>query len=601
MDIRGFARELRRRKVFRVAAYYAAAGFVVAQAADILLPGLGLPPWSVTLVLALLILGFPLALALAWAFDVTPGGVVRTPPADGATTAAAPDSGATATAAAMALRPVPAGITGGDVPGAGAGAMTAAVLPSAPPAIPAAESAARPIRSIAVLPFADMSPGRDHEYFSDGLTEELLNSLARRGGLRVPARTSSFAFKGRDADIREIGRTLGVEAVLEGSVRKAGERVRVTAQLVDVSDGYHRWSETYDRELSDIFAIQEEISRSIVEALGVTLSGPVAPPPAPAPEAVDLCFRGLHDFHRFVSGYSEERLLAALARFEEAIETDRRCASAHAWHAVALVHLADDFRPPSAVYPRARLSAERALELDPGLAEAHAILGAVSLFHDWDPAAAERRLRRALELNGNSSLARLYCSLVLSASRRHEDAIRQARLALDIDPLSALAGWGLGWALYRARAYDPAAAHARTRLEIDPDDAVAHLQLGMSRLEQGRLADGLAEIRTAVALSAEHPYFLAVLGHTAGRAGETVEALAIARRLEDRAAERYVPPSEVAYPYVGLGDADRAFTWLERAVAARDSMLVFLDAEPHLDPLRPDPRFAELRQRVARR
>lgn len=579
--MRHLVAELRRRKVFRVAAFYAAAAFVVAQAADILLPGLNLPSWTVTLVLAFLILGFPIALALAWAFDVTPAGVVRTPALDRDEPPTEP--GAPAQAAALAAEP-------------------SAPAPTAPVPAQADSPEGRPaIRSIAVLPFLDMSPGRENEYFSDGLTEELLNSLARRGGLRVPARTSSFAFKGRDADIREIGRTLGVEAILEGSVRKAGERLRITAQLIDVSDGYHRWSETYDRELSDVFAIQEDISRSIMAALGVSLwDAADGHPGQPTTDVVayDLCFRGLHDFHRFVTGYSEARLRQALARFEEAIAKDPNCASAHAWHAIATVHLADDFLPPTEVYPRARASAQRALELDPGLAEAHAVLGAVSVFHDWDPAAAERSLGRALELNKNSSLARTYCSLALSAGGRHEDAIRQARLALDVDPLSALAGWGLGWALYRARSYDAAAAHARTRLELDADDAVAHAQLGLSRLEQGRGDDAMASLRAAVALSSEHPYYVAVLGHAAGRTGHGDEAREIAWQLEARFAERYVPPSEVAYPHIGLGDADAAFAWLDRAVEERDSMLVFLGAEPLFDGVKGDPRFAELRAKV---
>jgi TolB-like protein/Flp pilus assembly protein TadD len=576
MGIRAFVAELRRRKVFRVAAFYLAGGFVVAQAADIFLPGLSLPPWTVTLVLALLILGFPLAVILAWAFDVTPEGVVRTP--------------ALASASAVA---VAADAEAPSAPNAPADAPSGASRPAT--GRPAA------IQSIAVLPFADMSPGRDNEYFSDGLTEELLNSLARRGDLRVPARTSSFAFKGRNADIREIGRTLGVEAVLEGSVRKAGDRVRITAQLVDVSDGYHRWSRTYDRELSDIFAIQEEISSSIVNALGGTLArgddGPAGPGTVDL-EAYDLCFRGLHDFHRSVSGYSEERLLRALERFEEAIEKDSNCASAHAWHAIATVHLADDFRPPREVYPRARASAERAVELDPELAEAHAVLGAVHLFHDWDPAAAQRRLGQAIELNQNSSLARVYCSLAASAASRHEDAIREARLAVDVDPLSALASWGLGWALHRARAYDAAAAHARTRLDVDGGDAIALLQLGASRREQGRADEALASIRTAAELADDHPYYLAHLGLAAGRAGRRDEARSVVRRMEDRFATRYVPPSELAYPYIGLEDHDRAFAWLETALDHRDSMLIFLDAEPLFDPLRADPRFADLRAKV---
>jgi TolB-like protein/Tfp pilus assembly protein PilF len=557
MDIRGFIAELSRRKVFRVAMFYAIAAFAVAQVADIVMPGLQLPDWSVTLVLVLLLLGFPIAIALAWAFDVTPGGVVRAP---------------------ARRRGGPNGRAGGT-----------------------ASSTGTPLRSIAVLPFADLSPEGDNEYFGDGLAEELLNALARLDGLRVPARTSSFAFKGRSVDIREIGRTLGVEAVLEGSIRKAGDRLRITAQLIDVDDGFHRWSQTFDRQVSDVFEIQEEIAGSILDALGF------APPRGDSGllcgmessvEAYDLFFRGLHDFHTFMHGYQGNRLREALARFEEAITTDPDCAPAHVWHAVASVHLADDFLSPREVYPRARLSAERALELDPRLADAHAVHGAIKLFYDWDFVGAERALTRSLELSANSVLARIYYGLLLSAVGRHDDAGEQARLAVDIDPLSPLAAWGLGWARLRAGDFGAVATHARARLDTDPDDAVAMLQLGMSLVENGLAEEGLSRIRQAAELAQDHQIYLAVLGNAAARAGRVEEARALAARLEERAATAYVPASEIAYPYVGLGDFDTAFQWLQRAVVERDAMLIFLDVEPVFAPLRGDPRFDTLRRTV---
>lgn len=548
MDIRGFIEELRRRKVIRVAVVYAVAAFVVAQVADILLPGLQLPDWSLTLVLTLLILGFPISIALAWAFDVTPAGAMRTPPS-------------------RPERPRPS---------------------------------AR-VRSLAVLPFANTSPDRDNEYFSDGLAEELLNALARLEGLRVPARTSSFAFKGRNIDIREIGRTLGVDSVLEGSVRKAGARLRITAQLIDVADGYHRWSATFDRELSDVFAIQEEITRAIVDALEFALPAdrrPLVSATSTDPKAYDLYLHGLHDFHAFVKNYSEKRLQTALARFEESVKQDPNFAPAHAWHAVATVHLADDFLSPREVYPRARLSAERALELDPQLAEAHAVKGGIKLFYDRDVKGAERALNRAIELNANLVLARIYSALLLSAVRRHDEAIQHARYAMDVDPLGTLAAWGLGWTLYRAGEFDAAAKHARQSIEAEPEDAVAWLQLGASQLEQNRAKEALDSIRQATALASDHQFYLAVLSYAAARAGLVDEARTLAGRLEERSRERYVPPSEIAYAHVGLGDFDTAFQWLERAAAERDTMLVFLDVEPVFAPLRGDRRYGELRHKA---
>jgi adenylate cyclase len=327
-NLRNFLAELKRRRVIQVAVVYAVAGFAVIEAADVILPRLQIPDWTVTLVVVLIVLGFPIALVLAWAYDITPEGVQRTEP----------------------LSP------GGE---AADGEEPAAAAVSEPP---------EGRRSIAVLPFVDMSPEHDQEYFSDGISEELINALTKLEGLRVAARTSAFAFKGANQSIQTIGEKLKVETVLEGSVRKAGNRLRITAQLVNVSDGYHLWSEQYDRELDDVFAVQSDISRNIVDVLKVKLVGEEGPPaitlPSGDPRAYELYLKGRYQWNKRTGA----GLKKAIEYFERAIEGDPNNAPAYAG-------LADSYAilgiygaiPPNVAMPKAREAALKALEIDANL------------------------------------------------------------------------------------------------------------------------------------------------------------------------------------------------------------------------------------------
>ncbi|UCC83920.1 MAG: hypothetical protein JSW46_03010, partial [Gemmatimonadota bacterium] len=378
-NLRAFLAELKRRQVFRVAIVYAVVAFVIWQAAEIAVPGLTLPDWVLTLVILLTILGFPIALVLAWALEITPEGVRRTEPGR-----AGPDA-------------TPA---------------------SAAPAV--AEGIDR--RSIAVLPFANMSDDPGNEYFSDGMTEEIINALAQLEGLRVAARTSSFAFKGKSPDVREVGAKLNVATALEGSVRKAGNRLRITAQLVSVADGYHLWSERYDREMEDVFAIQDDIARAIAEKLQVTLVAGVAEPlvrrPTENVEAYDLYLRG-----RFFAHQGGEGPRKGLEYFQRALAGDPEYALAHAGIAEAYSQLGNTgiLRPKEAM-PRAREAAIRALELDETLAEAHLSLGWIGWTYDFEWSNAEKYFLRALELNPDLPEAHFKYGFFLASMERGEES-----------------------------------------------------------------------------------------------------------------------------------------------------------------------------------
>lgn len=392
--------ELKRRKVFRVAGVYALVAWGVIEVAETTAPLMGLPPWDPKLVLFLAILGLPIALVLAWALEVTPEGVKRTE-SESSRTELSRVPGIVAMAILLALA------------GFGAYAYWGG---------PEAAEKDGPITSIAVLPFANMSSDPEQEYFSDGITEELLDALAQLGGLCVPARTSSFAFKGKDTDIREIAEILGVEAVLEGSVRKAGDQVRITAQLFEAEGGYHLWSEVYERRLTDIFAVQDEITQAIIAALEVQLEGAdsgasLVSTATNSPEAYNEYLLGRYHWNR----RSEAAITTAIRHFERALALDPRLASAHAGLAGAYSTLGYyNYLPADDAFERGRSAAELALELDASSAEAYAALGYIHTEYDWDWDGAEEAFRRAIEQRGLAVYG-------LARSGQRDEAERQYR------------------------------------------------------------------------------------------------------------------------------------------------------------------------------
>ncbi|MEX0893205.1 MAG: tetratricopeptide repeat protein [Gemmatimonadota bacterium] len=560
MDLSAFIGELRRRHVVRLALAYVVVAWIVIEAASTILPALQVPDWGTSLVVVLVLLGFPVALVVAWGYDVTRQGVRKT--------------------------------------GAAAPAVVSPAPPSAPPsAREAREAGGMREKSIAVLPFVNMSDDRENEYFSDGMTEEILNALVRVKELFVASRTSSFAFKDSRQDVREIAEKLSVATVLEGSVRKAGNRLRITAQLIDADEGYHLWSETYDREMEDVFAIQDDIARSIVEALKVELvgeeeSGSLVQHSTENLEAYTLYLKGRHAYNL----WTEDALGRSMEYFRRALEEDAEYARAYSGIADSLVHLADDWLPPEEAYPRAREAAEKAVELDPSLAEAHTALGKVLGWYEWSFDRAELVLRRAIAENPKYPEAHWVLGSVLPCNGRLKEALREEKEALALDPLSGTFRAFVARIHYFLRQYDEAIAESRKTLEHEPGATRAYVYMGQAYLAGGEPKQALevfregAEVGDVLSLNAYIAQALAALG-------EKDEAQRMLERLE-AGGDGYIRAEFVAAGWSALGDADRAFAALDRALGARSGGLIYLHVDPSYDVLREDARYAAIVQAV---
>jgi TolB-like protein/Tfp pilus assembly protein PilF len=550
--VKPFLAELKRRKVVRVTIVYVAVGLVVVEAANNLLPALNLPDWTVTLVVALAILGFPVAVALAWAYDITPEGVKRTP----------------------ALEP---GLE--EAPSAAVAATPVTERPDE-------------LKSIAVLPFADMSPEGDQEYLGDGLAEEVLNVLALLPELRVAARTSSFAFKGKGYSIQEIGRELGVATVLEGSVRKAGNRLRITAQLTTVEDGYHLWSQTYQRDMQDVFAIQDEIARAIVDTLRVKLLGeqdrPLVKAATKSPEAYDLYLQGRHYWYRRY----KVGLQTALEYFERAIEADPDYAPPYA--GIADVHTVlgiYGLTPPDEARAKAQAAAERALALDRELAEAHFSNGLV-LFYRGHYDSADCALQRALELNPYYAKAHVWRALQLThVGARREEGLAEAERARTLDPHSAYISCCAGLAKAWAKRDEDAIQDFEWVLEQDPESIIASYGVGCAYSAVGRHEEALAALEKAANLANRISLMLGLLGSAYGRAGRLSEARAVLEELEERSQREYVAPVALALICATAGRPDDAFRYLEAAVAEFSPAFANSLRYAFWEPIESDPRF----------
>ena len=459
-----------------------------------------------------------------------------------------------------------------------------------------------PDASIAVLPFVDMSGERENAYFSDGMTEELINTLTKVDGLQVAARTSVFAYKNRNVDVREVGRELGVATVLEGSVRKDGARIRITAQLAKTSDGYHLWSETYDRELDDVFAIQREISGAIVSRLrgrlGATSSVAIAERSTANAEAYDLYLKGRYAWHQ----RSEQGLRRAADFFAQAVARAPDYARAYVGLGDAYAVLGFyDYLAPRESFPRAERAARQALGIDSTLAAPYATLGYVALYHHWDWKAAERFFQRSIALDPSYSTAHQWYSNLLAATGRFPEAEREMRIAQERDPLSLIANAALGWALYYAGDFDRAIAQCDRTLELSRDFEIAHLWKGWALEASGRRAEAVASIEEAVRLSHGATLPLLSLAHALASAGASDSARRVLAGVEAKTAGGYLPSYETAKVHLALGDRDAALRWLERAFEERSHSMAFLRVDPQLAALRAEPRFTRLVSRVHER
>jgi serine/threonine-protein kinase len=461
---------------------------------------------------------------------------------------------------------------------------------------PEAQKSATAQKSIAVLPLANMSADPENEYFSDGMTEEIINALAKVPGVQVASRTSSFAFKGKEVDVRQIGEKLGVASVLDGSVRKVGNKIRITAQLVNVENGYQLWSETYDRQLEDVFAIQDEISRAIVEALKLRLSRGAEHLVVPTKnlEAYNLYLKGRF----FLNKFTEAGLRRALELFQLALLQDPGYARAYAGIADVWCNLADDWVAPDEAYPRAKAAAERALQRDPDLAEATTSLGKVLCWHEWNFARAEQQLQRAVALSPNYAEAHYVLGTALPLVGRLGEATEAIRKALALDPLlAAYSEWLARFLLY-GEDYAGAIAEAQKTFELDEGSLRAQLYIGSAHLALGNAEIALQWYRRAQGLEKAVRSYDAMIVRALAALGRRDEAEAIMTRLEEESHQQYVRSEIMAMGYAALGDFDRAFACLERAFQARSAGLIYLHLDPGYAPLRGDPRFADLVKRI---
>jgi adenylate cyclase len=573
-----FMDELKRRKVFRVAAVYGATAFVALQGADLILPNLGLPAWTVTLAVALALLGLPLALGMAWAFDATRGGVQRTGPADAAELAAI--------AAVPPSRRWATGMAGlaGIALLAGGAWWTLAGAGARPPVYD----------SIAVLPFANLSGDAQDDYFGDGLAEELLNALSGIQGLKVAARTSAFAFKGTNTDVRTIGDTLRVAAVLEGSVRRSADRIRIAAQLIDTRTGYRLWAETYDRPLTELFAVQDAIAAEIMDALAVRLGGSAAGGGLFRGSTTDVEAYDLYLLGRQKWVTRDMSLLReAVEHFEQAIARDSSFALAWSGFADAIDALA--WRRDSAALTRigeAKYAAQRAILIDAGLAEGWASLGVLALEFDRDWAVGELALRRAAQLKPSYAPAMHWLADVLAYTGRTDESMVYRFRTRELDPISPFHGQAQAWALVVARRWDEARTEYR-RLTPSSISNTETLLLAVTQAPRIGLAAGeaaeYAEI-WASGVGLPRPSEAALLAHAVFDPARRANALALLRVMEADGA----PAWDLAALYASLGNTERAIRLLERALDEGDPQLIMTAADPTFDPLRGDPRFIRI-------
>ncbi len=455
------------------------------------------------------------------------------------------------------------------------------------------------IDSIAVLPFVNVNADPDMEYLSDGITESLINGLSQVPRLRMIARSSVFRYKGKEVDPQTVGRELGVRAILLGRVTQRGDNLSISAELVDARDNSRIWGEQYNRKLSDILQVQEEISREISGKLRLRLTGEeqerVTKRYTENTEAYQLYLKGRY----FWNKRTEEGLKKGIEYFQQAIEKDPNYAPAYAGLADcdSLLPFYTDM-PPREAFPRAKTEAIKALEIDQTLAEAHSSLAYVKAYYDWDWSEAEREFKRSLELNPNYATAHHAYSRLLASLGRLDEARAEIKRAHELDPLSLGIQANVGMISYFGRQYDQAIKQLQETLELDQKFFVPHWGLGLAYEQKGMYEEAIAHFQQAVSLSGGSTNVIASLGHAYAVGGHEIEAQKIIEELKDRAKRGYVSSYQIALVYIGLGHKDQAIEWLENAYQERSTLLGYLKMDPRFDSLRSDPRFAELVRRV---
>ena len=463
---------------------------------------------------------------------------------------------------------------------------------------PATDASGRDdFRSLAVLPFVNATASAEGDYFADGLTESIINQLSKLPRLRVVARASAFKYKGQDVDAQTVGRELNVQAVLTGRLLQLGDRLIIKVDLGDVAGGWQLWGEQYQRKLSDILVVEEEIATEISNALRLKLTArerqQLSKHYTDNIDAYHLYLKGRYHWNK----YSHNGLRKALDFFQQAIDLDPTYALAYAGMADCYYRLSNAYLKPAQAMPRARAAAMRALEIDDALSEAHAALGLIKMLHEWDWPGAELEFRRAIELNQNSSIAQQRLGFYFNLLGRSEEAIAQLRVALNLDPLSTQISQGLSLAFLQLGQYDRAIEEMQTTLEMDSNFATTFYLLGWVHLKKGEPAEAVSLFEKAVALDNCH-LFLGALGHAYAICGMRDKAMNMLDQMQQESQERYVSEYSRAVVHAGLGDKDRAFECLERAYEEHSDMMAWLTIGTEWTSLRSDPRFQSLQRRV---
>ena len=581
-DKPSFFAELKRRNVYKVAVAYGVVAWLLMQVASQIFPFFEIPNWVVRLVVLLLVIGFPIALIIAWAFELTPEGLKRTEFAD-----------------ELPRKSARSRVWIYVVIVAGAISVSLFFLGRFTVGLKQDASADLPAKSIAVLPFANLSGNPDNAYFAAGIQDEIITRLAKIAELKVISCTSTQRFKSAPDDLPAIAKQLGVANILEGSVQRSPDQVRVNVQLIKAATDDHLWADTFDRKLTDVFAIESEIAKTIADTLKAKLTGSernaIAAQPTQNTDAHQLYLKGRYLWNRRTG----ENLKKALAYFQQAAEKDPTYALAYAGMADSCTLMPlYAAGTPQEYLPRARAAAQKALELDGMLAEAHTSLGYV-LFYYFELAASMKEFERAIELNPNYPTAhQWYASGPLLAAGQFDHAIAEAKRAAELDPVSPIIQAELGTVYMVARRYDDAIEQLRNTVQMYPEFYWAHRFLGLALELKGATSDAIAEYKKALELS-DDPLVLAFVAHAEANTGRQNEAREILARLTEAAKTRYVPAYAFAVIHLALGEKDQALDWLEKA--ARDHggrNINLIKVEPYLDPLRGDPRFETLVSRI---
>ena len=587
MKLGSFFAELKRRNVYRVAVAYAVVGWLLIQVATQTFPFLEIPNWAIRLVIMLVAIGLPIALVLAWAFELTPEGIRRAETVTGATAAKSAHRAWIYVVMVACILSIGVFFLG---------RYTALRTSSSPES---AKAAAPSSKSLAVLPFANLSRDPDNAYFAAGIQDEIITRLAKIGELKVVSCLSTQRFKSSPDDLPAIAKELGVANVLQGSVQRSPDAVRVNVQLVGAETDTHLWADTFDRKLTDVFQIESDIAKTIAEKLQAKLTGSeeraISMQPTADVEAHQLYLKGRYLWNRRTA----ENLEKALNYFQQAADKDPNYALAYSGIAdTCALFSVYGAGAPQEYLPRAKAAAEKAVELDDSLAEAHASLGLV--YHSYFRGAeSAREFDRSIQLDPNYATAHhWYGRLTLVMQGKLDHALVEVKRAYELDPVSPIIHTDVGGVYLMARRYDEAIEQLRGTVQMDPEFYWAHRFLGMALDLKGDTTGALAEFTKAFQLN-DDPAGLGFIGHAQARMGHEKEARARLDQMNDAAKRRYVAPYAFALIHLALGDKDQALDWLEKAAQERGlTYFNFIKVDPFLDPLRGDPRFEAVMQKV---